>query len=62
MLVNFFGVEYLSTVSTGKLKKEEEKSFSCVYNPIKVSKSGSFLLQYEGKEMNKKQDACAKFC
>ena len=60
MLVNFFGVEYLRTVS--KLKKEEEKHFSCVYNPIKVYKSGSFFLQYEGKEMYKKQDACVKFC
>ena len=37
LLVNFFGVEYLRTVS--KLKKEEEKSFSCVYNPI--NKGGS---------------------
>ena len=34
MLVNFFGVEYLRTVS--KFKKEEEKRFSCVYSPIKV--------------------------
>ena len=34
MLVNFFGVEYLRTVS--KLKKEEEKGFYCFYNPIKV--------------------------
>ena len=34
MLVNFFGIEYLRTVS--KLKKEEEKGFSCFYNPIKV--------------------------
>ena len=33
-LVNFFGVEYLRTVS--KLKKEEEKGFYCFYNPIKV--------------------------
>lgn len=35
MLVNFFGVEYLRT-TVSKLKKEEEKRFSCVYNPIKV--------------------------
>ena len=34
LLSNFFGVEYLRTVS--KLKKEEEKGFSCFYNPIKV--------------------------